>query len=113
MIRDHVPGAKMTSQPKSDGHGRHEPAEATAARRQVSDTLAKSYRYLRLAMVGLLLCLAVSVVIQSWRQGDLLGSVSAYYYTPAQAYFVAALVSIGVCLFCLRGSTEVEDVLLN
>ena len=62
----------MTSQPKSDGHGRHEPAEATAARRQVSDTLAKSYRYLRLAMVGLLLCLAVSVVIQSWRQGDLL-----------------------------------------
>jgi hypothetical protein len=38
-------------------------AEATAAQRQVSDTLAKSYRYLRLAMVGLLLCLAVAVVI--------------------------------------------------
>jgi hypothetical protein len=103
----------MTSQPKSDGDGRHEPAGATAAQRPVSDTLAKSYRYLRLAMVGLLLCLAVAVVIQSWRQGNLLGSVSAYYYTPAQALFVGGLIGLGACMIALQGTTMVQDVALN
>jgi hypothetical protein len=46
----------MTSQQNSDVDGRDEPAGAAAAQQQDSDTLAKSYRYLRLAMVGLLLC---------------------------------------------------------
>jgi hypothetical protein len=40
-------------------------------------------------------------------------SISAYYYTSVHAYFIGALVAIGVCLFCLKGSTEVEDVGLN
>jgi hypothetical protein len=49
----------MTSQPKSDVDGRDAPAGAAAAQQQDSETLAKSYRYLRLAMVGLLLCLVL------------------------------------------------------
>jgi hypothetical protein len=55
----------MTSQPKSDVDGADAPAKAAADERQDSDTLAKSYRYLRLAMVGLLLCLVVAVIVQT------------------------------------------------
>ena len=55
-------------------------------------TQAKSYRYLRIAMVGLLIALAAAVFYQSSQQGSFLASVSAYYYTPAQAVFVGALI---------------------
>ena len=104
----------MTSQQKSDVDGRDEPAGAAAAQQQDSDTLAKSYRYLRLAMVGLLVCLAAAVLYQSWRQGwNFLGSVSAYYYTPAQAFFVGGLIGLGACMIALKGTTPVEDVFLN
>jgi hypothetical protein len=40
-------------------------------------------------------------------------SISAYYFTPVRPFFVSALVAIGVCLVCLRGNTDPEDVLLN
>ena len=45
--------------------------------------------------------------------GALQTSISAYYYTPVQGFLVGALVSVGVCLFCLKGNTDVEDILLN
>ena len=92
---------------------RAEPAEVAADQQQDNDTLAKSYRYLRLAMVGLLLCLAAAVAYQSVRQGNLLGSVSAYYYTPAQAFFVGGLIGLGGCMIALKGTTTVEDAFLN
>jgi hypothetical protein len=113
MIRDQVTGAELTSQQKSDVDVRVEPGGAASGQRQDGDTLAKSYRYLRTAMVGLLVCLAVAVVYRSWRQGDLLGSVSAYYYTPAQAIFVGALIGLGTCMIALKRTTPVEDVFLN
>jgi hypothetical protein len=75
----------------------------------------KTWRYLRLAIVGIVIGLGAAVVYERvvtdrdcWQT-----SISAYYYTPAQAFFVGALVSIGVCLFCLRGNRDVEDTLLN
>lgn len=105
--------AEMTSQQRADVDGRGDPAEAAAAQRQGTDTIAKSYRYLRLAMVGLLLCLAMAVLYQSVRQGDILGSVSAYYYTPAQAFFVGGLIGLGACMIALRGTNIVEDAALN
>ena len=103
----------MTSHQQSDGDGYGEQARAVAAQRQASDFLAKSYRYLRLAMVGLLLCLAAAVVIQSMSQGGVLGSVSAYYYTPAQAIFVGGLIGLGACMIALKGTPTVQDVALN
>jgi amino acid transporter len=103
----------MTSHKQADGDGGDEQVRTEAARQQDNDTLAKSYRYLRLAMVGLLLCLAAAVSYQSWRQGHLLGSVSAYYYTPAQAFFVAGLVGLGACMIALKGTTPVEDIFLD
>lgn len=75
----------------------------------------KSYRYLRLAMVAMVLGLAVAVVHEVLRvDGNCWQtSLSGYYYTPVQNFFVGALVAIGVCLVSLKGNTDSEDVLLN
>jgi hypothetical protein len=75
----------------------------------------KTWRYLRMAMVVLVVGLGVSIGYERWKvnPGCFQTSISGYYYTPVHGYFVGALVSIGVCLFCLKGSTEAEDILLN
>jgi hypothetical protein len=74
---------------------------------------AASYRYLRIGLVALLLALGAAVGYQSVQQGFALASVSAYYYTPAQAIFVSALIGLGVCMIALQGLTYPEDVFLN
>jgi len=84
------------------------------ATRNVGSVLS-TYRYLRVAMVLLVLLLSAAVVLQifgadpdCWQR-----SVSAYYYTPARAVFVASLCAIGACLVVYRGNTDAEDVALN
>lgn len=89
----------------SSAHLRSEPDLPVVAER--------SYRYVRLSLVALVLALAVAVVQQSLAQHRLLASLSAYYYTPAQAVFVGALFGLGAALVALRGATDVEDVLLD
>jgi hypothetical protein len=80
----------------------------------VSDIEGKSYRYLRMTIVVLPLGLAVAVVYQiAVDHFRILGSVSAYYHTPAQAIFVSALIAIGACMVALKGTTELEDIFLN
>lgn len=75
----------------------------------------KSYRYLRLAMVAMVVGLAAAVVHEVLRvDGNCWQtSLSGYYYTPVQNVFVGALVAIGLCLVALKGNTDIEDVLLN
>ena len=80
---------------------------------EAAGTQAKSYRYLRIAMVGLLIALAAAVFYQSSQQGSFLASVSAYYYTPAQAVFVGALIGLGASMIALQGLTDAEDQFLN
>lgn len=72
----------------------------------------KTWRYLRLAMVAMVVGLGASILQDTWRS-CWQGSISGYYYTPAQGFLVGALVTIGVCLFALKGSTDLEDFLLN
>ena len=74
-----------------------------------------TWRYLRLAMIALVIGLTAAIGYEVARNAAdcVQTSISAYYYTHAQAIFVGALVAIGTCLICLRGSTEPEDVLLN
>ncbi len=78
-----------------------------------TQTQARSYRYLRIAMVGLLLALAAAVFYQSSQQDSFLASVSAYYYTPAQAVFVGALIGLGASMIALQGMNDAEDTFLN
>lgn len=74
----------------------------------------KTYRFLRMAMIVLVLMLLTSVVIEIVAVGGCLRtSISSYWYTPVRGVFVSALVAIGACLIVLKGNTEIEDVLLN
>ena len=75
----------------------------------------KTWRYLRLSMVILVIGLAASVLYEHahTRTGCWQISLSAYYYTPVQAFFVGALVTIGVSLVAVKGNTDWEDLLLN
>lgn len=72
-----------------------------------------TWRWLRLAMLLVVVGLAAAVVYEIARVGCVKGSISAYYYSPARGVFVGALIGIAVCLLCLRGSDEREDALLN
>jgi hypothetical protein len=66
-------------------------------------------------MVALVVGLAAALLFE-WSAGHhtcFQASISAYYYTPVRPFFLSALVAIGVCLICLRGNSDPEDVLLN
>ncbi|CCG01137.1 hypothetical protein [Blastococcus saxobsidens] len=83
-------------------------------RRDRNRAAVTTWRYLRLALVGLALGLACAVLYERSAVDDCWQtSISAYYYTPVQSFFVGALVTIGVCLISLRGASDGEDVLLN
>lgn len=71
-----------------------------------------TYRYVRFALLALLLAVAISVAAETARTGWQT-SLSSYYYTAAGPVFIGALVAIGVCLIALRGYTDAEDVCLN
>jgi hypothetical protein len=75
----------------------------------------KTWRYLRLAMIVLVVGLAGSVLYEhaQVRGGCWQTSLSGYYYTPVRSVFVGALVAIGVGLIALKGNTDWEDLLLN
>ncbi len=80
---------------------------------ELSGYAVRSYRYLRMAIVVVLLALICSVALERAHASCWEVSISAYYYTPVHSLFVGALVALGVCLVAIRGSTDVEDVLLN
>ena len=75
----------------------------------------KTYRYLRLALVGLVVLLFSSLVIEWLAVGRdcVQPTISAYWHTPARGVLVGVLVTMGICLIALKGNTEAEDVLLN
>jgi hypothetical protein len=80
----------------------------------MTDTPAvKTYRYLRISMVGAVVLLGVSILIERSELSCWQTSVSAYYYTPARAVFVGVLMAIGLCLIVIKGSTAWEDATLN
>jgi hypothetical protein len=73
----------------------------------------KTYRYLRLGMVLIVLALTASLW-REWRTaGCAQGSISAYYYASVGPLFVGGMVAIGVSLIVIKGATIVEDILLN
>jgi hypothetical protein len=76
--------------------------------------LIYTYRYLRGGMVALLLMLVFAVGYQVVRAGGCtLGSISAYYFTPARAVFIASLCALGALLIVHKARSHEEDVLLD
>src|SRR2546423_15387302 len=98
-----------------DGGNRTTEAGANPSPDPTNPTLpwVKSYRYLRTALVLLLVGLGAAVLWQTKVATTVLSSVSAYYYTAAQPIFVAALIGLAACVIALRGTNAVEDVALN
>ena len=75
----------------------------------------KTYRYVRIGMIGAVVLLGASVLLEHDKvaSGCWQTSISAYYYTPVRAVFVGALIAIGLSLIVLKGATMVEDAALN
>jgi len=88
--------------------------DSDRSQQQDDGIFVKSYLYLRLAIVALLTALGVAVAYETVRlKFHPLSSVSAYYYSPAQAIFVGALIGFAACMIALKGTTDLEDVVLN
>lgn len=105
-----------------DGSDRHADTEEAVAIRQVRPLDAlKTYRYLRIGMIGAVLLLATSIVIESFDAENavtgakwcLQNSISAYYYTPVRAIFVGCMFLVGLSLIAYKGHDVGEDFLLN
>lgn len=71
----------------------------------------RTYRSVRIAIVGVVVFLAAGVGAQIAQDGPL-GSVSAAYYTPARNVFVGALCAVALALLALSGRS-VEQALLD
>jgi len=78
-----------------------------------SDAELKTYRYLRIGMVGVVVLLATSVIIERSKVDCWQNSISAYYYTPVRAILVGGLMAVGLCLIVIKGRTAWEDASLN
>lgn len=79
------------------------------------DEVLVTYRYLRLAMVTVLVLLLAAVFVEWLHTGPSCwqDSLSGYYYTPAQAVLSASLLALGMGMIVLKGSTATEDLLLT
>lgn len=85
------------------------------------DPVRPTYRYLRVAIVAVVVMLFVSLTLQIVADHGRLdsgeewwhASISAYFYSPVQSIFVGALVGVGTCLIAIKGRHGAEEVLLN
>jgi hypothetical protein len=64
--------------------------------------LERTYRNGRVAIGGTVLLIGIAVVVTSARTG-VLGSISAYYYTPARNVLVGSLLAAAVAILVLSG----------
>lgn len=73
----------------------------------------KTYRYLRIGMIGAVMLLAASIGIERSKVDCWQTSISAYYYTPVRAIFVGTMIAVGLSLIVYKGRSNWEDVSLN
>ncbi|WZH35803.1 MAG: hypothetical protein PIR02_13625 [Microbacterium enclense] len=71
----------------------------------------RTYRYVRLSIVGATLALAVAIALQV-ATGGVLSSLSAAFYTPAGDLFVGGLCAVALALLVLSGHS-IEQGLLD
>jgi hypothetical protein len=83
------------------------------AQQLTEDHAIKTYRYLRIGMIGAVVLMAVSIVIERSKVDCWQTSISAYYYTPVRAIFVGAMIVVGFSLIVYKGRPNGEDICLN
>jgi hypothetical protein len=92
----------------------------TVKRLRALDAL-KTYRYLRIGIVGAVVLLGGSILLESSRARNavtgadwcLQDSISAYYFTPVRAVFVVTMFVVSFSLIAYKGHGVWEDFLLN
>jgi hypothetical protein len=89
------------------------PPEGQPPASDVDEFALRTYRYVRVLIVVLSVGLLAAVLLERVTADCLLGSISAYYYTPARGLFTGGLIGIGVCLIAIRGENDLQDGLLN
>ena len=73
----------------------------------------RTHRSLRLALVGIVVALAASVLVELAQAGWVpLPSISDYFYSPARGVFVGGLVAAAVALLALSGR-DAESIMLD
>lgn len=80
-----------------------------------ADYIVETYFVLRMFIASSAIGLPVALLVWAAIDPDLamMGSISAFYYTPARSLLVGTLVGIGVALVAYRGYTRVSNLLLN
>lgn len=78
-----------------------------------ADDARKTYRYLRIGMIGAVVLLAASIAIERSKVDCWQTSISAYYYTPVRAIFVGSMLAVGLALIVYKGRSRWEDACLN
>lgn len=79
----------------------------------VTDAYRLTYSYLRWLMALLPAVLFVVTVAMAIVQGELEGSISAYYGGPVRDVFVGVLIAVAVLLVVYQGATALEDYNFN
>ena len=79
-----------------------------------SGDVIKTYRYLRLGIIGAVVLLVISILIEHFKVTNGVGnhcwqtSISAYYYTPVRGILVGSLFVIGFALIVYKGRTPLR-----
>ncbi|NYF17467.1 hypothetical protein HDC37_002295 [Microbacterium sp. AK009] len=74
-------------------------------------SLARTYRYVRLAILGAVLALLVSVTAAALTAGTAPESLSAGFYTPARTVFTGSLFAVSLALLALSGRSVPQALL--
>lgn len=79
----------------------------------MSGPAVQTYRYLRIGLVGAVVLLGLSILIERGEVDCWQTSISGYYYTPVRAILVGTLFGVGFALIVIKGRTTWVDVFLN
>ncbi|WJL96070.1 hypothetical protein QSU92_02340 [Microbacterium sp. ET2] len=74
-------------------------------------SLARTYRYVRLAILGAVLAILVSVAAVAIGAGTAPESLSAGFYTPARTVFTGSLFAVSLALLALSGRSVPQALL--
>jgi hypothetical protein len=74
-------------------------------------SLARTYRYVRLAILGAVLAILVSVAAVAIGTGVTPESLSAGFYTPARTVFTGSLFAVSLALLALSGRSVLQALL--
>ena len=82
--------------------------------RALEDPSIQTYRYVRAAIIGSMLLLFISLLLQVVADGwSVNPSISEYYYWSVRGVLIGTLVTTGVAIVAIKGRPGLEETALN